>query len=218
MRRKIAIFLCAFSLLFSIACIACCAFLMSITDRLVSQSQVKALETTMRTYADALDSVRDEIDVTGSQIPVYALTLKKSAQIFRDAQRAADDLEKLTAIEIPLVGNMKPFGAMEEIARDLRDFLPQFSRSLDAAEKSLSGYTEENHDKLIDSIDKTVLLLNINADKLEEQVDALLKGINGLLTVFILAGLAHGGLALAILLIIPTSGAPASTRHRVVFE
>ena len=190
---------------------------MGVMKQLISQSQVKAFETTMRTYADALDSVRDEIDVTGSQIPFYAATLKKSAQIFQDAQQVVGDLQKLATLEFtsPMMGDLKPFNSMEKIVRDLRDFLPQFSRSLSAAEKSLSGYTTENHDKLIESIDQTVLLLRINADRLEQQADNLLKGIQGILAFFILASLAHAGLAIAILLIIPRESQPA--RRHVVF-
>ena len=178
-----------------------------------------ALETSLHSYADVLDSIRDEIDITGSQIPVYSVALKKSAQISLDAQRAADDLEKLTDVEInvPIMGTIQPFGAMKAIARDLREFLPQFSRSLSAAEKSLSGYTPENHEKLIDSIDKTILLLKINADKLEEQAELIRKCICGFMAVCIIAAIAHGGLALAILLFLPSKTPPVAPRRQVSF-
>lgn len=217
MRRTIAIVLCAISLIFSLAGVLCCLVGIGVTKQVINQSQVVAFETAMRTYADSLDSMRDNIDVTGSQIPIYALTLKKTAKLFEDAQKAADELEKLTAIS---VANLQPFGALEGIAQDLREFLPQFSKSLGAAEKSLAGYTPENHEKVIDTIDKTVLLLKTNADKLEEQVMVLRRCITGFLTMCIFAGLAHAGLAVAILLVIPMANATQGTteaRRRVSF-
>ena len=217
MRRIIATVLCAISLIFSLAGVLCCLVGIEVTKQVINQSQVVAFETAMRTYADSLDSMRDNIDVTGSQIPVYALTLKKTAKLFEDAQKAADELEKLTAIS---VANLQPFGALEGIAQDLREFLPQFSKSLGAAEKSLAGYTPENHEKVIDTIDKTVLLLKTNADKLEEQVMVLRRCITGFLTMCIFAGLAHAGLAVAILLVIPMANATQGTteaRRRVSF-
>ena len=217
MRRIIATVLCAISLIFSLAGVLCCLVGIGVTKQVINQSQVVAFETAMRTYADSLDSMRDNIDVTGSQIPVYALTLKKTAKLFEDAQKAADELEKLTAIS---VANLQPFGALEGIAQDLREFLPQFSKSLGAAEKSLAGYTPENHEKVIDTIDKTVLLLKTNADKLEEQVMVLRRCITGFLTMCIFAGLAHAGLAVAILLVIPMANATQGTteaRRRVSF-
>ena len=217
MRRIIATVLCAISLIFSLAGVLCCLVGIGVTKQVINQSQVVAFETAMRTYADSLDSMRDNIDVTGSQIPVYALTLKKTAKLFEDAQKAADELEKLTAIS---VANLQPFGALEGIAQDLREFLPQFSKSLGAAEKSLAGYTPENHEKVIDTIDKTVLLLKTNADKLEEQVMVLRRCITGFLTMCIFAGLAHAGLAVAILLVIPMTNATQGTteaRRRVSF-
>ena len=217
MRRIIATVLCAISLIFSLAGVLCCLVGIGVTKQVINQSQVVAFETAMRTYADSLDSMRDNIDVTGSQIPVYALTLKKTAKLFEDAQKAAEELEKLTAIS---VANLQPFGALEGIAQDLREFLPQFSKSLGAAEKSLAGYTPENHEKVIDTIDKTVLLLKTNADKLEEQVMVLRRCITGFLTMCIFAGLAHAGLAVAILLVIPMANATQGTteaRRRVSF-
>lgn len=217
MRRIIATVLCAISLIFSLAGVLCCLVGIGVTKQVINQSQVVAFETAMRTYADSLDSMRDNIDVTGSQIPIYALTLKKTAKLFEDAQKAADELEKLTAIS---VANLQPFGALEGIAQDLREFLPQFSKSLGAAEKSLAGYTPENHEKVIDTIDKTVLLLKTNADKLEEQVMVLRRCITGFLTMCIFAGLAHAGLAVAILLVIPMANATQGTteaRRRVSF-
>ena len=217
MRRIIATVLCAISLIFSLAGVLCCLVGIGVTKQMINQSQVVAFETAMRTYADSLDSMRDNIDVTGSQIPIYALTLKKTAKLFEDAQKAADELEKLTAIS---VANLQPFGALEGIAQDLREFLPQFSKSLGAAEKSLAGYTPENHEKVIDTIDKTVLLLKTNADKLEEQVMVLRRCITGFLTMCIFAGLAHAGLAVAILLVIPMANATQGTteaRRRVSF-
>lgn len=217
MRRIIATVLCAISLIFSLAGVLCCLVGIGVTKQVINQSQVVAFETAMRTYADSLDSMRDNIDVTGSQIPIYALTLKKTAKLFEDAQKAADELEKLTAIS---VANLQPFGALEGIAQDLREFLPQFSKSLGAAEKSLAGYTPENHEKVIDTIDKTVLLLKTNADKLEEQVMVLRRCITGFLTMCIFAGLAHAGLAVAILLVIPMTNATQGTteaRRRVSF-
>ena len=217
MRRIIATVLCTISLIFSLAGVLCCLVGIGVTKQVINQSQVVAFETAMRTYADSLDSMRDNIDVTGSQIPIYALTLKKTAKLFEDAQKAADELEKLTAIS---VANLQPFGALEGIAQDLREFLPQFSKSLGAAEKSLAGYTPENHEKVIDTIDKTVLLLKTNADKLEEQVMVLRRCITGFLTMCIFAGLAHAGLAVAILLVIPMTNATQGTteaRRRVSF-
>ena len=217
MRRIIATVLCTISLIFSLAGVLCCLVGIEVTKQVINQSQVVAFETAMRTYADSLDSMRDNIDVTGSQIPIYALTLKKTAKLFEDAQKAADELEKLTAIS---VANLQPFGALEGIAQDLREFLPQFSKSLGAAEKSLAGYTPENHEKVIDTIDKTVLLLKTNADKLEEQVMVLRRCITGFLTMCIFAGLAHAGLAVAILLVIPMTNATQGTteaRRRVSF-
>ena len=207
MRRTIAITLCVLSLIVSIGGIICCTLVAEITKKLITESQVVALETSMRAYADSLDSMRDNIDVTGSQIPVYALTLKKTAKLFDDAEEAAVELEKLIVMEVPVpaLGSMKPFAGLEKIVHDLREFIPQFAKSLDAAEKSLSGYTPENHEKIIDSIDKTVLLLKTNADKLQEQVKVLRQFIYGFLGICILAGLAHCGLATAILLALPSS-------------
>jgi len=217
MRRPIAIVLCTLSLIFSLAVIVTCLTGFGVTRKLIDQSQVVAFETALRAYADSLDSIRDSVDVTGSQIPIYALTLRKTAKIFEDAQKAADELEKLTSIT---VSNIQPFGSLEGISRDLREFLPQFSKSLEAAEISLSGYTQADHEKIIDAIDKTVLLLKTNADKLEEQVIVFRRCINGFLTMCIFAGLAHAGLAVAILLVIPMANATQGTteaRRRVSF-
>ena len=220
MKKKLAILLCILSLIVSAGAIVSGLVAMCVTDRLVSQSQIVAIETTLRTYADSLDSLRDSIDVTGSQIPVYAMTLKKTATIFQDAQKVADELDKLTTLQVnlPVVGAMMPFGSLDKIVRDLREFLPQFSKSLSAAEKSLSGYTPANHEKIIDSIDKTVLLLKVNADKLEDQIIVLRRTVYGFLGLCVLAALAHAGLAIAILLVIPSSEAPTPTRPRVVFK
>ena len=219
MRRAIIKFLCFTSLLFCLFVITGCVVVICITRQLITQSQVNALEITMRTHADALASIREEINVTGSQIPVYAVTLKKSSQIFQDALRAADDLEKLTdiAIKLPIVGTMQPFDAMKEIAHDLRDFLPQFSRSLAAAEKSLAGYTPENHEKLIASIDQAALMLRTNADQLEQQIGFLRQCIYGFLAVCIMAAIAHAGLAIAILLVLAPMDPSAAPRRRVSF-
>ncbi|MBO4619122.1 MAG: hypothetical protein J5654_03345 [Victivallales bacterium] len=222
MRRTIAIILCVLSLVFSICAVICCIVGMKTTKQVIDQSQVVALETAMRTYADSLDSIRDSIDVTGSQIPVYALTLKRTAKLVQDTQVVANELEKYTMLEVnvPLVGTIRPFESLKTIVSDLRDFLPQFGKSLSAAEESLSGYTLENHEKIIDSIDKTVLLLKTNADKLQEQVEILRKCIYVFLAMCIVASLAHCGLATAILLVLPSSShAQATTpvRRKVSF-
>lgn len=220
MRRTVAITLSVLSLIFSICGIICCAVGMGVTKQVIDQSQVVALETALRTYADSLDSVRDSIDVTGSQIPVYALTLKKTAKLFQDTQGVANELEKYISVEVnlPLLGNIRPFESLKTLTQDLRDFLPQFSKALSAAEKSLSGYTVEDHEKVIDSIDKTVLLLRTNADKLQEQIQVLRMFIYAFLTMCILAGLAHCGLSVAILLIIPQDFAQQPpARRRVSF-
>ena len=218
MRRTIATTLCILSLIFSVGGITCCTVVAGITKKLITESQVVALETSMRAYADSLDSMRDSIDVTGSQIPVYALTLKKTAKLFDDAEGAASELEKLIVMEVPIpgLGSMKPFVGLETVVRDLRAFIPQFAQSLSAAEKSLAGYTPENHEKIIDSIDKTVLLLNTNADKLQEQVQVLRSCIYGFLGICILAGLAHCGLATAILLVLPGQEVREVDRRRRV--
>ena len=191
----------------------------SITKKLVTESQVVALETSMRAYADSLDAIRDSIDVTGSQIPVYALTLKKTAKLFEDAQEASKELKRLIDIQVnvPVLGNIHPFAGMETIVRDLQEFLPQFGKSLSAAEQSLSGYTIEDHEKIIDSVDKTVLLLRANADKLQEQVQIMRYCIYGFLAICILAGMAHCGLAVAILLIIPAAEMQEPSRRPVSF-
>ena len=217
MRRTIAITLCVLSLIISISGIICCIVVAGITKKLITDSQVTALETSMRAYANSLDSMRDSIDVTGSQIPVYTLTLKKTAKLFSDAEGAAAELEKLTTMQVavPVLGDMQPFAGLENIVRDLREFIPQFANSLAAAEKSLAGYTPENHEKIIDSIDKTVLLLNTNADKLQEQVDILRRCIYGFLGICILAALAHCGLATAILLVVSSSNVQTTTTKPV---
>ena len=84
MRRTIAITLCVLSLIVSIGGIICCTLVAGITKKLITESQVVALETSMRAYADSLDSMRDNIDVTGSQIPVsQALQIPQEAELRR---------------------------------------------------------------------------------------------------------------------------------------
>ena len=119
MRRTIAITLCVLSLIISISGIICCIVVAGITKKLITDSQVTALETSMRAYANSLDSMRDSIDVTGSQIPVYTLTLKKTAKLFSDAEGAAAELEKLTTMQVavPVLGDMQPFAGLENIVR-----------------------------------------------------------------------------------------------------
>ncbi len=203
MRRTIVIAICVISLIFSIGGIVCCCIGFGATAKVLSESQVTALETSIRTYATAIDAMRDSVDVTGAQIPIYAQTLRKGLRLFKDAHRAADELEKITstAINIPGVGKVQPFGSMDKIVKDLRDFLPDYSKSIAGVEKTLSTYTEEDHAKIIDSIDKTVLLLKITADELHEQVMFMRTCLYGVLTAYLLTSLAYGALAIAVLLL-----------------
>ena len=57
MKRTFAIILCVLSLMVSVGAIVAGIVAMCVTDRLVQESQITAIETTLRTYADSLATI-----------------------------------------------------------------------------------------------------------------------------------------------------------------
>lgn len=140
-------------------------------------SQLTIAKNTLRQYAATLDCQRDNLDRFGTRvIPGYAVNLQELSILAKDLVPAVELLRQTTTLSTPKVFRIpsyQPLADFEQAAEDLKALLPRLSRTLQQTAQSFRDYTAQDHEKLIQSLDSTIVLLNVTADSLEQQIQAL---------------------------------------------
>ena len=181
MRREIAIILVALELLLSISFLSASAYLFVQARHFSPFAELTKAQTLLRQYADAADAQRDNLDRFGSAvIPGYSANLRDLSALTRDLQPIAKLLRQAAKTSTPSVlgvAGMKPFAELEDAARDLEALLPRLSKSLNETSRSLKSYTSKDHEKLIQALDSTILVLNQTADDIDVWKQSIPRGI-----------------------------------------
>lgn len=181
MRREIAIILVALELLLSISFLSASAYLFVQARHFSPFAELTKAQTLLRQYADAADAQRDNLDRFGSAvIPGYSANLRDLSALTRDLQPIAKLLHQAAKTSTPSalgVAGLKPFAELEDAARDLEALLPRLSKSLNETSRSLKSYTSKDHEKLIQALDSTILVLNQTADDIDVWKQSIPRGI-----------------------------------------
>lgn len=179
MKRRIAIILITLEIVLAVCFLAGGVIFTQQVTRLLPLSDLTMAHNTLRQYADALDAQRDNWDrIGGDVIPSYAVNLRELGVLANDLAPAAALLRTSATFSTPQVlgiPSVQPLRDMEDAAMDLEALLPRLAKTLEQTAVSFDDYTENDHKKLIESIDSTILLLRNCADTMEARINDIPK-------------------------------------------
>lgn len=174
MKRRIAIILIVLEIALSLCFLAGGVAFTRQVKSVLPVSDLLMVENTLRQYADVLDAQRDNIDRFGSMVvPSFSMNLRELGVLANDLGPAAALLRTSSTFSTPqmlFIPSVQPLRGMEDIAMDLEVLLPRLARTLEQTADSLQDYTENDHRKLVEAIDSTILLLRFSADTIDARV------------------------------------------------
>lgn len=177
MKRLIAILLIAIQLVVGLLFLTGGVVAYCRASRMAPVAELTILKNTLLQYAGSLDAKRDNLDRFGSRvIPGYAANLRELSVLLGDLEPLTTLLRQTASISTPAVLGLrpvKPLSGLEETAEDLEALLPRLSKTLAQSSDAFRAYTEEDHEKVIQSLDSTILVLRNTAEDLEEFAELL---------------------------------------------
>jgi hypothetical protein len=119
-------------------------------------------------YAEALTTQRLVYEGLYGSLPPLRSNIQSIGEFSADLEQLAEKLLVLSKLQIPLV-NTTPFASLASPARRLMDLAANNQEAMAAADRGLAAFDDDAHQQLLDLLDNTVLELQQNASRLQEQ-------------------------------------------------
>ena len=177
MKRTIAIFLISLETLLALLFLGSGFVFLRQVQKHIPTTQLTLAKDTLRQYADILNCQRENLDRFGTHIvPSYASNFQELSNVTKNLIPIVELMRKTATISTPKffqIPSYQPLADFGAVAENLNELLPHLSYSLEQTAQTCRDYTQQDHEKLLQSIDSTIILLNVTADCIEQQTQAL---------------------------------------------
>lgn len=170
----------------ALACTACHLYSL---HRPTAKSEIfSSSAALLNDYAEALTTQRRVYEGLYGSLPPLRSNIQSIGEFSADLQLLAEKLLVLSKLQIPLV-NTAPFASLASPARRLMDLAANNQEAMAAVDRGLAAFDDNAHQQLMAVLDNTIMELQQNASRLQEQGRNALASMRLLLAFCILIAL-----------------------------